>query len=513
MYKKLFTYLHFCRVRAAASGTSATPASQTKDPADVVQSKLHLVDLAGSERVEKTGSSGTVQKEANHINRSLSFLEQVVLALTQSKRDHIPYRQSKLTYILKDSLGGNSNTYMIACVWPHMQHGWETLSTLRFAARMACIENTPIRNSLVAKAEPGSARLLQQIDALKKELTMRDMLCGREAWMPVLSRTQRERAMAQACDLAVHHVQPLSSLGGDAGLGDDLPSMHSLSQVKVVVGTLRAMLWEACGRDEKRVLECVQKTLPPDVWQTTSAYAAVSGTTSSSSGVDDLVGDEDMSPKSSSRSNSPKKAIMVSSKGRGGRTYSEATVDRSGDDGAAGASLIAGGGPCPPGMLSHGDASSQPAQTPVPVMSFDEFRGSLGAEQHEAYEEVKAALKNNKARQKEIIAVINQIKAKIDKIGVDAESVRYRLGGATAGGLLEERGDGSEEEEEGAIGTATVDSEELRILQQDEAAAKKEYRIAHSELQICKSQVTELQSLKQRAMATLVQAYDEYCLR
>lgn len=59
---------------------------------DAVQSKLHLVDLAGSERVEKTGSSGIVQKEANHINRSLSFLEQVVLALGQSKRDHIPYR-------------------------------------------------------------------------------------------------------------------------------------------------------------------------------------------------------------------------------------------------------------------------------------------------------------------------------------------------------------------------------------------------------------------------------------
>ena len=59
---------------------------------DVLRSKLHLVDLAGSERVEKTKSVGGIQKEANHINKSLSFLEHVVLALTQSKRDHIPYR-------------------------------------------------------------------------------------------------------------------------------------------------------------------------------------------------------------------------------------------------------------------------------------------------------------------------------------------------------------------------------------------------------------------------------------
>lgn len=68
---------------------------------DAVQSKLHLVDLAGSERIEKSGSVGGLAKEASHINRSLTFLEQVVIALTQAKREHVPYRQSKLTYLLK----------------------------------------------------------------------------------------------------------------------------------------------------------------------------------------------------------------------------------------------------------------------------------------------------------------------------------------------------------------------------------------------------------------------------
>ena len=115
-----------------STSTSAQSDSSAEVDPEVVNSKLHLIDLAGSERVEKTGSTGTLQKEASHINRSLTFLEQVVIALTQSKRDHIPYRQSKLTYLLKDCIGGNCHTYMIACVWPHENHAHETLSTLRY---------------------------------------------------------------------------------------------------------------------------------------------------------------------------------------------------------------------------------------------------------------------------------------------------------------------------------------------------------------------------------------------
>lgn len=89
----IYTY-HITRAKIS-SGKSSDEAD------DAVMSKLNLVDLAGSERIEKSGSTGGLAKEAAHINRSLTFLEQVVVALTQSKRDHIPYRQSKLTYLLK----------------------------------------------------------------------------------------------------------------------------------------------------------------------------------------------------------------------------------------------------------------------------------------------------------------------------------------------------------------------------------------------------------------------------
>ena len=133
-------YVTRTRLPSSTSNTTSATTSSRHDSIssaqieidpEVINSKLHLIDLAGSERVDKTGSTGTIQKEASHINRSLTFLEQVVIALTQSKRDHIPYRQSKLTYLLKDCFGGNCHTYMVACVWPHEKHAHETLSTLR----------------------------------------------------------------------------------------------------------------------------------------------------------------------------------------------------------------------------------------------------------------------------------------------------------------------------------------------------------------------------------------------
>merc|ERR1719188_2660847 len=115
--------------------------SRVESSEKVIYSKLHLVDLAGSERVKKTGSDGVILHEATHINKSLTFLEQVVVALGNKHRDHVPYRQSKLTHMLKDSLGGNCKTTMIANVWPEAKMLEETASTLRFATRMMKVAN------------------------------------------------------------------------------------------------------------------------------------------------------------------------------------------------------------------------------------------------------------------------------------------------------------------------------------------------------------------------------------
>ncbi|KAG2485910.1 hypothetical protein HYH03_015354 [Edaphochlamys debaryana] len=142
-----------------------------------VLSKLNLVDLAGSERTKKTGVTGQSLREAQFINRSLSFLEQTVNAL--SRRDsYIPYRQTKLTAVLRDALGGNCKTVMVANVWAEPSHTEETLSTLRFASRVRTLTTD------LAVNESSDPQLLlrryeRQIKELKAELAMRDTLSGK----------------------------------------------------------------------------------------------------------------------------------------------------------------------------------------------------------------------------------------------------------------------------------------------------------------------------------------------
>ncbi|ORC85050.1 kinesin [Trypanosoma theileri] len=111
--------------------------------ATVRRSKLNLVDLAGSERVAKTGVRGTVLTEAKHINLSLHYLEQVIMALSEQasgKRDHVPFRNSFMTMVLRDSLGSNCRTSMLATAHPSLDQLPETISTCRFAQRVALIK-------------------------------------------------------------------------------------------------------------------------------------------------------------------------------------------------------------------------------------------------------------------------------------------------------------------------------------------------------------------------------------
>ena len=99
--------------------------------------------MAGSERASKTGATGDGMKEATKINLSLSALGNVISALVDGKIHHIPYRDSKLTRLLQDSLGGNTKTIMIAAVSPADYNYDETLSTLRYASRAKFIKNKP----------------------------------------------------------------------------------------------------------------------------------------------------------------------------------------------------------------------------------------------------------------------------------------------------------------------------------------------------------------------------------
>uniref|UniRef100_A0A8C6S6K3 Kinesin-like protein n=1 Tax=Neogobius melanostomus TaxID=47308 RepID=A0A8C6S6K3_9GOBI len=104
--------------------------------------KLYLVDLAGSEKVSKTGAAGSVLDEAKNINKSLSALGNVISALAEGTKTHVPYRDSKMTRILQDSLGGNCRTTMFICCSPSSYNDAETKSTLMFGQRAKTIRNT-----------------------------------------------------------------------------------------------------------------------------------------------------------------------------------------------------------------------------------------------------------------------------------------------------------------------------------------------------------------------------------
>ncbi|XP_043429886.1 kinesin-like protein KIF17 isoform X4 [Prionailurus bengalensis] len=125
--------------------------------------KLNLVDLAGSERQSKTGATGERLKEATKINLSLSALGNVISALVDGRCKHIPYRDSKLTRLLQDSLGGNTKTLMVACLSPADNNYDETLSTLRYANRAKNIRNKPRINE-----DPKDALLREYQQEIKK---------------------------------------------------------------------------------------------------------------------------------------------------------------------------------------------------------------------------------------------------------------------------------------------------------------------------------------------------------
>ncbi|XP_037701767.1 kinesin-like protein KIF21A isoform X17 [Choloepus didactylus] len=135
---------------------------------ETLTAKFHFVDLAGSERLKRTGATGERAKEGISINCGLLALGNVISALgDKSKRaTHVPYRDSKLTRLLQDSLGGNSQTIMIACVSPSDRDFMETLNTLKYANRARNIKNKVMVNQ---------DRASQQINALRSEITRLQM--------------------------------------------------------------------------------------------------------------------------------------------------------------------------------------------------------------------------------------------------------------------------------------------------------------------------------------------------
>ena len=145
---------------------------RNNEAAPTTTGMLNLVDLAGSERLDKSKSEGQRMKEAVVINKSLSALGNVVMALQRADYTHVPYRESKLTRLLQDSLGGNSYTTLLATLNPLQENYEECLNTLMFANRCRYVQNKPEVNYLDTGTESTDKKvkaLMAEISNLKEE--------------------------------------------------------------------------------------------------------------------------------------------------------------------------------------------------------------------------------------------------------------------------------------------------------------------------------------------------------
>jgi len=232
-------------------------------------SKLTLVDLAGSEKVAKTGAEGERLKEAQHINKSLSALGNVINALSTGQ-PHVPYRDSKLTRLLTDSLGGNSKTALVITCSPSQLHVDETLSTLRFGRRAKNIKNKPVQNRERSAVEYRDL-LLEAIDRLHQRDDLLDQIArGFTQYDPNNSLLATAMSIlstdkwAQRLRLELYAelgIAPPSSnsntsnysrrFSTDLGSGPDLPERKEEQESKAVRANLNNALLEAASYPEE----------------------------------------------------------------------------------------------------------------------------------------------------------------------------------------------------------------------------------------------------------------------
>ncbi|XP_025103879.1 kinesin-like protein KIF6 isoform X2 [Pomacea canaliculata] len=195
--------------------------SRETGSATIRRSKLHLVDLAGSERVSKTGVNGQILTEAKYINLSLHYLEQVIVALSEKNRQHVPYRNSLMTSVLRDSLGGNCMTTMIATCSMEKKNMDESISTCRFAQRVAMI-----RNDVMVNEELDPKLLIMKLRQENKDLRDQLALATGEQLQDELTEDD-----IQWCEDAVQRYLEDSDPHSYLSLGPDLRKIQACFKI------------------------------------------------------------------------------------------------------------------------------------------------------------------------------------------------------------------------------------------------------------------------------------------
>ncbi|OMJ87327.1 hypothetical protein SteCoe_11015 [Stentor coeruleus] len=193
--------------------------------------KLYLIDLAGSEKVSKTGAAGKRLEEAKNINKSLTVLGQVIYSLTDGKSSHIPYRNSKLTRVLQDSLGGNSKTCLIVTCSPSPFNEAETVSTLRFGIRAKAIKNKPKvnREYTIPELKLMLSKAQEEIDRKNKYiLRLEDVLKKNGSSIPEFDGIKNDEAGIKEkfdYDEVIAEIEELR-----ARLADEVENSHQITE-------------------------------------------------------------------------------------------------------------------------------------------------------------------------------------------------------------------------------------------------------------------------------------------
>lgn len=451
----------------------------------VQHSKLHLVDLAGSERLKKTmdaDSEETTRKESMAINQSLTYLEQCVMKLA-AKSSHIPYRQSKLTNILKDTLGANCKTLMIACIYGEDAHLEESVSTLKLASRMMRVQN---ETSTVETID--SAALIKKqariIKALKQELLMHDALVERtgvtyEPYTPELQQqmgnmleryveapeAEEEEVIAidsfrQMLEVCKQFKRMLLASRAETQQAHEMAMQGGMMGATGRPLTAQEIAAGAHGMEETRIADEFDPNKTPFVGESEHGEGFAMGTAHHEARP--IGGVEGSSKFDGAR------------KSRGAPRSPATTIK----------SL---GGPDSPGMGSTGpEGFGSPGSTmgpggPAAQAMFEAYAKSEGADVYEEFNRAKAELKEARARSKGLTAGINEAKFDIDRLqGEIASRKTSRIELLTKSGLR------SKETEE------IVDEEEFRLMK-ELREAKRSYKNGYERLQKVKGSIQEAQ--------------------
>ena len=511
-----------------------------------VASKLNLVDLAGSERPKRTESTRGVLREARYINKSLSFLEQVVVALTDKTRTHVPFRQSKLTHALRDSLGGNCCTLMIACVRPELSHAAETTATLRFASRMRQVACVPVVNVRGAgggyalgggggAADGAAVRQLQrEVAMLREELAMHDAMAGRAE--PVLHAAPGgggfDAGQRQAVRQRVHHfvfeappVPPQAPDDDDGGGGGGASGsaeqprtglvFHSVQHVHEIFDAFKELVLSHASASAAARLggtdgspSVVAAAAPPT--EAARAPALPPHSSKRSSAVTALR------ERCSNAADSPPPHAVTKAAAR--EQKPPPAVASSSNSGAVGGSSGNSSSSSSSSSSLRASTAAVAAKEQAPL-SLEEFKRGPGAELNARFLQAKADLRQARERAKALSVAVNGIKGEIDRtlaaIGrrkeeqANARPAMLDFGdddddGASGGGdqVAQQRQSQQQRQQQQA------DDGEMAALVSALKEAKQRYRAKFGELAAVKEQLSYLAELKSQRQAEVARAFE-----